>query len=146
MSTEIDFYILPTQQSNPWLFACRLLNKIYQKKLSTHVHTETKEQAEWFNTYLWSFNDISFIPHHLLEQKTNSEKKNITISDNPEPIQKLKHFDVLLNMSTEIPPFYTHFKRILEIVGSDEQAKSHSRRHYKHYQQNGVTPKIHTIA
>jgi len=140
--SRIDFYIL--QESKPqarYPFACRLINKAYQRGHKLYIHTEAKEEAHRLDDLLWTFQDTSFIPHNLSGEGPTP----------PPPVQigfdnKATGFnDVLINMATEVPPFFNRFKRIIEIVIQEPDWKKRAREHFLFYRENGCELNTHNI-
>ena len=141
MPPRIDYYLLKDETTEAkWPIACRLLEKAYHLKHNVFVFCSSQKDAEYIDELLWTFKDDSFIPHHL--QGEGPEP--------PPPIQiglsEPKGFsDILLNLSTTIPPFYNRFRRVMEIVANLESAKEISRQHYREYKANGCTLHTHQI-
>jgi DNA polymerase-3 subunit chi len=45
--------------------------------------------------------------------------------------------DLLINLSTEQPPFFSQFRRVAEFVNNDETIKELGRERYRFYKQRG---------
>ncbi len=129
-SIRVDFYLLASDGAQaPWLLACRLLEKAYLRGHRTFVYCKNKQDAEKLDELLWTFKDNSFIPHNL-QGEGPEPPPPVQIGHGAEP----RGFtDILLNLADEIPPFYSRFGRIMEIVTNDEGAKELSRNHYREY-------------
>jgi len=118
MPTTIDFYLL----SYPTMDA-------------------SEHEAQKLNELLWTFRDISFVPHSI-------DPHSI---DKPAPIQigstkpHTSHNDILINLTPEIPAFYANFARILEIIPNNTTLKASGRKKYKYYQEHGCKLKTHNI-
>lgn len=127
---RVDFYLLKSSEPDKRsLLACRLLEKAYLRGHSVFVYCNNKEEAEHLDDLLWSFKDASFIPHNL-QGEGPEPPPPVQIGHGDEP----RGFnDILLNLADEIPPFFTRFKRVMEVVLNDEQAKETSRAHYRVY-------------
>jgi DNA polymerase-3 subunit chi len=136
--TQIDFYVLENGQP-PHQFACKLIEKIYQKKLTVFVHTNDVASAKSLDTLLWTFSDISFIPHQL---EDNDNECPITLGFHTLPE---KPYDVLLILSDAVPSNLQYFKRIIELVTNDENNKKISREHFRYYRQHQLEIKTHQI-
>ena len=81
------------------------------------------------NVSLWTFRDISFVPHQLYK---GSENTPVLIAfENPPPVK-----DVLVNLTKEVPAFFNHFSRIIEIVSNSADAVANSREKYRIYRKN----------
>ncbi|KTD06078.1 DNA polymerase III, chi subunit [Legionella gratiana] len=139
---RVDFYLLANEQNNArWLLACRLLEKAYAKGHKVYVLCTNKQDAEFLDELLWTFKEDSFIPHNL-QGEGPEPPPPIQIGYEREP----RGFnDILLNLSHNIPPFYTKFKRIMEIVLNSEADKEQSRAHYRSYKANGCELYTHQM-
>ena len=142
LPVRVDFYLLSDDQPNAqWLVACRLLEKAYLKGHRVFVHCTNQQEAELLDELLWTFKDDSFIPHNL-QGEGPEPPPPIHIGYSKEP----RGFnDILLNDSKQIPPFYTKFKRVIELVMNNEEAKEQSRLHYKEYRAQGCELFTHPI-
>ncbi len=139
---RVDFYLLTQTDTDAlWLTACRLLEKAYLKKHRVFVYCSHQQDAEHLDELLWTFKPDSFIPHHLQDEGPEPPPP-IQIGYQAEP----RGFtDILLNLSTTVPPFFTRFQRVIEIVPADETAKAISREHFRIYRQAGAEPKTHSV-
>ena len=127
---RVDFYLLTAPEPQAmWLIACRLLEKAHQRGHRVFVYCENKKDAEHLDELLWSFKDDSFIPHHL-QGEGPEPAPPVQIGYGAEP----RGFnDLLLNLSSTIPPYYSRFRPIMEIVAENDTAKEISRQHYREY-------------
>jgi DNA polymerase III subunit chi len=139
---RVDFYLLESGLSQArWLVACRLLEKAYARGHRVYVFCQHQQDAELLDELLWTFKEDSFIPHNL--QGEGPEP--------PPPIQigyanEPRGFnDILLNLSDRIPPFYSKFKRVMELVSNVEAEKEQSRANYREYRAKGCELHTHQI-
>jgi DNA polymerase-3 subunit chi len=139
---RVDFYLLSDDQPDALgLIACRLLEKAYLKGHKVFVHCSHQQDAERLDELLWTFKDDSFIPHNL-QGEGPEPPPAIQIGYDKEP----RGFnDILVNLSTEIPTFHTKFKRIIELVASNEEQKEASRVRYKEYRAKGYSLHTHKV-
>jgi len=140
--TRIDFYILKEQNPTArFPFACRLIEKAYQRGHKVYVHTGSEKDAHLMDDLLWTQRDESFIPHNLFgEGPTPPPPIQIGFTDNPSGFN-----DVLINLGESIPAFYDRFKRVIEIVPSDDELRDKSRENYRLYREKGHELKSHNI-
>lgn len=140
---RIDFYLLTsTQPDAVGLVTCRLLEKAYQRGHKVFVYCDDQQTAEALDELLWTFKDDAFIPHHLAGEGPEPPPP-VQIAYKSEP----RGFnDILINLSKNIPDFYTRFRRVIEIVPSDEMAKAISREHYRVYRASGCALNTHPIS
>lgn len=132
MSTRVDFYIINAQDQQTKLgFVCRLLEKAYKQNNKVFVHCDSQQQAHALDELLWTFKDISFIPHNL-------------VGEGPDPAPTIQlgyqdipagHRDVLLNLNTTVINEPRQFRRIIEVIANNETDKQMARDRYRHYRE-----------
>jgi DNA polymerase III subunit chi len=134
MSLKAAFYLLAeTTLKARDLYACRLIEKAYSNDLKIYVHIANEEEAQKFDTQLWTFRDISFVPHEIYNQNSTAQA-SVLIGFNTTPTEKK---DMLINLTTEIPSFHQQFNHIIEIIPDDKDLRAAARKKYKAYQQLG---------
>jgi len=135
MISKIAFYILNNDSSlkGQYIYTCRIIEKAYTNNRKIYIHAPNQEEAQNFDTQLWTFSDISFIPHEIYDHNSNpSAPILIGFGDNP-PESK----DILINLTKEIIPFYQQFNHLIEVIPNDEQLKTLARKRYQIYQKDG---------
>lgn len=141
--TEVFFYVLAGQGQRDQLeFTSRLLEKALANNIKTLIHTNNKEQAEKLDQLLWTMKPDSFIPHALIDDQDAPENCLIHIGwgDNPG-----HHHEYLINLSNEMPPFYSRFKRYMGIVVQHDKVLNYTREHYRFLQERGYLIKTHDM-
>ena len=134
-----DFYILPT---NDYMhFACRLIEKAYKEKHTVFVLTQNIQQAEQLDKQLWTFKDISFIPHHLSHDKENHTTP-ISIGDS---IEQAKQQDILLLLTPESTDKIKGFARVMLVVPNETDWKNKSRALYGEFKSMAYDISTHKI-
>lgn len=101
------------------------------RRLMLFVPDERAAQA--LEARLWAGAPTSFLPHCQTVHPLAAETPIILDwrSDN------LPHHDVLINLQTEYPPFFSRFTRLIEIVGRDDEDRAGARGRYKFYRERG---------
>ena len=134
MSHKAAFYILaePALKARN-LYACRIIEKAYSAGHRVYIHTATLEDAQNFDAQLWTFRDISFVPHEIYNQKPESDAPVLIGYD----IKPTEQKDILINIAAEIPEFYQQFNHIIEVVPNNDKLKKAARKKYKIYQEQG---------
>ena len=135
--TRIDFY---QTSGDEHAFACRLIDMVYRKGRQIYVHTSTEEQAKTLNEQLWTFKEDSFVPHSLHSEAMDVPIK-IGFDHEPE-----EHQDVLINLSGQIPHFFSRFDRVAEIVPVDQNSRKSARENYAYYKERGYVLNYHEIS
>ncbi len=155
--TRVDFYIVAGTTASP-LIACRLAEKAYQRGHRVHIHASDPDQARQVDELLWTFRAGSFVPHRLTGRETPAaEPVPVTIGceagDGPgsgaEPDAAIGPDigpgDVLINLDSSVPLFFSRFERVAEIVAGDEQARAEGRERYRFYRERGYHLDTHTL-
>lgn len=143
--TRIDFYILSAITDNRLLFACRLAGKIYTQGYRLYIHAESQHEVAQIDELLWTFSAANFLPHGLCESGADSGLP-IQIGCNSEPARIDGHDgDVLINVTSTVPLFFSRFARVAEIVGPDESDKLAARERFRFYRDRGYALESHTI-
>jgi DNA polymerase-3 subunit chi len=138
--TNISFYILKgDDEYDRQVFACRLASKAFQQGKQIYIHAANALQAEQLNQLLWSFRPDSFIPHQLVEENNDSP---VLIGYDTKPPRLM---DLLINLSSEQPIFFSQFDRVAECINDDEVIKSAGRTRYQFYQQRGYELSSHRL-
>lgn len=101
--------------------------------------TRDEGESQHIDQLLWSFRPESFVPHHLAQQNIDSP---VLISHHEDDN---RHHDLLINLRTDIPPQFSRFNRLVEIVIQDERDKVFTREHYSFYKERGYPIETHTL-
>lgn len=137
---QVDFYILEGNRQRDH-FVCQLANKVCQQQLNILIQTNDEASAQAIDQRLWTFHDISFLPHSVYNED----------QDNDEPVlinwqaASSSQRDVLMNLSDRIPDNVDQFARIVEIISGNEEMRQAARQRYRDYRQLGFTLDTHTI-
>lgn len=133
--TDVDFYILAGQgQRDQLMFACKVVEKALAKKQRVLLHTNNEEQARKLDQLIWTLRPDSFIPHSLLSAEDAPSDCPVSISWQDTPGH---HHDVLINLSSEMPPFYSRFQRYIGIVVQHDKVLGYTRNHFRYLKDRG---------
>ena len=140
--TQINFYLLPTDSPQRRLqWVCRLVNKAYKQGRHIYIHTESSAQAAQLDDLLWTFSQDSFIPHALSHQ-AGEFPPPVLLGYADEPSGKS---DVLITLATNVPPFWSQFERVAELVDQQAEVKKYGRERYRFYTEQGCKPETHSL-
>lgn len=130
--TKVDFYVLPETTSEArWLFACKLAEKAQRVGMRVLIAVDSESEARALDQLLWTFKPESFVPHQLIG------------SDKPAPVEITfnnetgDHQGLLLNLSDKIPPVFSRFERVSEVVIQEPVILATSRDRYTFYKNRG---------
>lgn len=142
--TRIDFYIIEKgSEEATESFICRLTEKAWSQENAVYIHAINEAHAIKYDELLWTFNEISFIPHQLPGSQ-NNEKEVLIGHDLAADISS--HHDVLINLNHEAPSFFSQFERVAEIITSDENSKIKGRERYQFYRDRGYALETHKMS
>ena len=138
--SQVDFYVLPENAKREH-FACALIQKVWKQGNNIFINMRSETAATAFDDLLWTFKDISFLPHCLVAEG-NAKNTPIVIGyDNQIP----DHTAIMINLADQIPPELNKVERILEIVAGNEDERQQARKRYADYRDQGHDLNKHTI-
>ena len=145
--TSIDFYVLGDSKPNArQILACKIAEKAYKQGCKIYIHTDSEQQTIVMDKLLWTFRQGSFIPHFTASQsgmtENNDKEMPVLIGHEAEPECTP---DVLINLSHEIPGFFSRFERVAELITEDAEQKKKGRERYKYYRDRGYELRNHTL-
>ena len=140
--TRVDFYVTSNMDQDARLqLACRIAEKAYNLSHQVYIHTDDVSAASKLDELLWTFRQGSFIPHCLNNATELSDSPVVIGCDNLPAVSP----QVLINMASTVPEFFTRFGRIAEIVGGDEPTRQAARTRFKFYRERGYPLETHEL-
>jgi len=97
------------------------------------LYSADAKSAAALEHYMWSQPSIAFLPHCRPDNALAAETPIIVDWQG----EQLIHDDVLVNLQAQHPPFFSRFRRLIEIVGVDEEDKAAARIRYRFYRDRG---------
>lgn len=140
---QVDFYVL-TENSSRDYFVCLLAQKIWKQGNHIWINTASEAIAETLNELLWTFNDISFIPHALISETSDAAIGDVPVIIGCGEEHITEHTPVVINLADDILQLNA-IARIVEIVAGDETQRQKYRRRYAAYRERGYQLNKHTI-
>ena len=134
------FYIL-NKAEDLKISACKIIKEYYKKKYKIFVSSRSDDLVNELNNLLWTFEQISFIPHCTTKNYDKNSPILLSGKDSFPKTINLKEYDVWLNLDDEMEENYTDFEIILEIVSQNEEERILSRKKYLNYQKNNFEVK-----
>lgn len=132
--TQVEFYSVDEEDSKlPFAHITEVVKRGYRKGQKIFIHTENKKLAEKVDEILWTLDTKSFLPHQLVGEDENT-KPPIEIGFGQTP--KIRP-DILINLSSEIPSFFSHFNWVFEYAHGDDESKEKARSRFKFYRERG---------
>lgn len=128
--TQIFFY---HGASDKIAAACALLSGAYAKKKPMLVYALEREVASSLDRMLWTHSALSFVPHCRADSPLAAETP-ILITDT---LDSIAQDERLMNLSREIPPGFSRFENLIEVVGQDDEDRSAARDRVRLYKERG---------
>lgn len=100
---------------------------------SVLVYVPHGERGEQLDRLLWTHPATGFVPHCRAEEALASETPIVLASKLESPL----HDDCLLNFSDEIPPGFSRFQHLIEIVSIEDADRLPGRERYRFYRERG---------
>lgn len=139
--TRADFYIVP-EPAMPYRFVCQVADKVRNEGYDIYIHAASREEAATIDDLLWTFRDISFLPHAPIDSADAVANCPVVIGwEGETPAQRR----ALINLSGAMPDNPDVYERIIEVVPSDPADRQQARLRYKDYRARGVEMHSHNI-
>lgn len=100
---------------------------------SVLVYVPAAGRGEQLDRLLWAQPATGFTPHCRADDKLAAETPIVLTSDLDRPL----HDECLMNLSDEVPPGFSRFQRLIEIVSTDDGDKLPGRERFRFYKERG---------
>ncbi len=128
--TEVKFFYNVKDKLH---FACKLAKRAADEDRRLIVFAPAPALAEEMDRMLWTFSQLSFVPHVRSGHRLAGETPIVIAQDEA----GLVHHEALLNLGDEPPAFFSRFEQLREIVSQDEEDKRLARERAKFYKSRG---------
>ncbi len=127
--TSIQFYILASDKiEDRWHYTQRLVSQSLRGGKSVHIHTACSHDTRMLI--------------ERLESSTGIADECLFVDHKGEPEADRQ---VLINLSEEVPHFFSSFETTLEVIHAEPKAKAVGRERYRYYQERGYPLRHHEI-
>ena len=137
--TRIDFYF---EAQDKLQVACRLSAKATQQKLRVLIYTADETGAQRIDRLLWTWQATGFLPHCMARSPLAGQTP-VLITHDPEDTP---HDEVLMNLHHDLPPAFSRFQRLVEIVGRDDEDREAARARFRYYRDRGYEIVKHDLS
>lgn len=142
--TRVDFYFNVADKPKKII---ALTQEALSKQRRVMLYVADEVQANGLSVRLWGDDPSSFLPHTMFSDMVD-DTSNLVSSFMLTPIliatpltngqeAHLHQDDVLINLRTTHPTFFSRFRQLIEIVGIDEVDRVEARLRYKFYRDRG---------
>ena len=136
--TQIDFY---TNIVDKLGTACRIVAKAYGLKHRVVICCPDAETGQQVDRLLWTSPATGFVPHCAASSALAASTPVIIDHAGVEPL----HDELLVNLRSEWPAFFSRFERLIEIVSVDDQDRQHARERFRFYRDRGYDIRTHDL-
>ena len=137
--TQIDF---DTHVDDKLRVACALSAKAFGQGLRVFVCCPDRDTAQRFDRMLWMTPATGFTPHCAAGDALAAVTPVIVDHEGAQP----PHDEVLLNLRGECPPFFSRFRRLIEIVGLEDGDREQARGRFRSYRDSGYEIRTHDLS
>jgi DNA polymerase III subunit chi len=140
--TRVDFYLLQDNaETGKNLAVCKLAHKAFSLGHRIYIYAPDSGQAQTLDRLLWTFNQGSFIPHGLSADAPDADIPVLIGYDDP----PVTYEDVLIQLTPQVPEFFSRFQRVAEVVNGGEEDKAQARERFRFYRDRGYALQTHKI-
>jgi len=132
--TRIEFYF---NVADKLAKATELCERAVAKGRQLTLFTQDDAMSSSLQQKLWQHSPTSFLPSAYPLDEISAHAPIIVDAAGTHLIQD----DILINLKTEHPPFFSRFRYLVELVGNDEDDKVAARQRYKFYRDRGYQVK-----
>lgn len=113
--------------------AAQWLQRAWSDRQVVLVYVPDAEQASRLDRVLWTQPQLSFVPHCFADSPLAGETPILLTDRLDAPTQE----SCLLNLSNELPPSFSRFEYLVEIVSTDDADRLPARERFKFYRDRG---------
>lgn len=113
--------------------AAQWLQQAWARREPVLVYVPDEGQATQLDRILWTQPQLSFLPHCRADAPLAAETPILLTDRLDEPPQD----GCLLNLSNELPPTFSRFEQLVEIVSTSDGDRLPARERFKFYRERG---------
>jgi DNA polymerase-3 subunit chi len=110
--------------------ACEIVTRHYQAGHKIVVWCRDAARLAAFDKLLWSYEDISFVPHVFANDALAAQTPVVLTGDEGET----PHHQWLVNLDDAWPTIYARFEKVIEVVSNDDADREAARARWRFYQ------------
>ena len=137
--TQIFFY---HNAENRISASAALIPKAFAQKKALLVYAPDAEVAGALDRHLWMYPPTGFVPHVPGNSPLAAETPVLITGS----LETLPQNERLINISAEIPPGFSRFTSVIEVVGQEEDERLAGRQRVKFYKDRGYEIKFIDLA
>ena len=110
-----------------------MAKRAYEDGRKLIVYAPSPGLADEFDRLLWTFSQLSFVPHVKAAHPLAADTPIVIAHDDT----GLTHHEALLNIGDEPPPFFSRFDALREVVSGGADDRANARARMKFYKSRG---------
>lgn len=126
-------------------YALRLISGAWAQKKAITIYAPDRSIALQLDNLLWTQNATGFIPHCMGDSPLAAETP-VLIACNETELGHSTQDQRLLNLSNELPPGFTRFESLVEVVSQEDDVRNSGRERVKFYRERGYEVQFKDIA
>ncbi len=128
--TRIEFY---HDAPDRLAAACQLVGELYRQGRKIWIYAPDPAVAAAIDRLLWTQPATGFVPHCAADAAL-AEQTPVLIG---QALETAGYDDVLVNLDGDLPPAFSRFRQLVEVVGRGEDERAPARGRYKFYRDRG---------
>lgn len=104
-----------------------------RRGLTALVYLEREEDLTLLDRLLWTQSALGFIPHCRLGDRLQTETSIVLTSD----IENIHQSNCLVNLTNDVPPGFSRFEELVEIISIDDSDRLPARERFRFYRERG---------
>lgn len=122
--------------------AAQWLQQAWARREEVLVYAPDAEVATRLDRVLWTQPQLSFTPHCFADSPLAGETPILLTGSLDSPPQER----CLLNLANELPPTFSRFEHLVEVVSTDDADRLPARERFKFYRERGYAIDSRDIA
>ena len=119
-----------------------LLGRAYRQGKPVLVFAPEEETAHALDRHLWTNPPTGFVPH-VFSASPLANETPIVITEDPTAATQSER---LFNLGAEVPPGFSRFSSVIEVVGRTEEERQAARTRVKFYKDRGYAIQYFDLA
>ena len=140
MDNSAIFYILDPDDDINYC-TCKIIKKFYEEGKKILVSSKNSILIDDLNKLLWTFEQLSFIPHSTSKDYDSLTQVLLTETGYKNDSIIKKDYNIFINLDDEVKTDYHNYEIVIELVSGNEHQKNLAREKYLYYKNNRLNVK-----
>ena len=140
MDNSAIFYILESDDDINYC-TCKIIKKFYEEGKKILVSSKNSILIDDLNKLLWTFEQLSFIPHSTSKDYDSFTPVLLTETGYKNDSIIKKDYNIFINLDDEVKTDYYNYEIVIELVSGNEHQKNLAREKYLYYKKNRLNVK-----